>query len=65
VDIIDALLVAQFYVDLNPQSFDQSKADYNGDGVISIIDALMIAQEYVGLITPAPTGAPTAARQQE
>jgi hypothetical protein len=50
-DIVDALLVAQFYVELNPQNFDQSKADADCDGSIDIVDALLIAQYYVGLIS--------------
>ena len=68
-DIIDALLVAQFYVGLDPQPFDQSMADVNGDGSIDIIDGLLIAQYYVGLIPeltgcgptdePTPTPGPT------
>ncbi|MBN2441206.1 MAG: dockerin type I repeat-containing protein [Spirochaetales bacterium] len=51
VDIVDALLSAQFYVGLNPADFDQSKADVNCDGSVDIVDALLIAQYYVGLIT--------------
>jgi hypothetical protein len=50
-DIVDALLVAQFYVGLNPLNFDQSKADADCNGAIDIIDALLIAQYYVGLIS--------------
>ena len=51
IDIVDALLVAQYYVGLNPSNFDQSKADTNCDGNVDIVDALLIAQYYVGLIT--------------
>lgn len=51
VDIIDALLVAQFYVGLNPSPFNQNAADTNCDGSVDIIDALLIAQYYVGLIS--------------
>lgn len=51
IDIIDALLVAQYYVGLNPANFDQSKADVNCDGAITIVDALLIAQAYVGLVS--------------
>ncbi|MBN2441212.1 MAG: hypothetical protein JXJ04_07690 [Spirochaetales bacterium] len=67
IDIVDALLVSQYYVGLNPAGFDSSQADVNGDGALDIIDALLIAQYYVGLITslpgcssgtPAPTGGP-------
>jgi hypothetical protein len=50
IDIVDALLIAQFYVGLNPANFDQSDADTNCDGIIDIIDALLLAQFYVGLI---------------
>ncbi|MBN2536448.1 MAG: hypothetical protein JXB88_26425 [Spirochaetales bacterium] len=50
IDIVDALLIAQFYVGLEPSNFDESKADANCDGSIDIVDALLIAQYYVGLI---------------
>ncbi len=60
VDIVDALLIAQFYVGLGPSNFDQSVADVNADGSISVVDALVIAQVYVGLQTPFPTAAATA-----
>lgn len=51
VDIVDALLIAQFYVGLNPANFNQSTADVNCDSSIDIVDALLIAQLYVGLIS--------------
>lgn len=51
IDIIDALLTAQFYVGLNPANFIEANADTNCDGHVDIIDALLIAQYYVGLIT--------------
>jgi hypothetical protein len=50
VDIVDALLVAQYYVGLNPSGFIVSNADSNCSGSIDIVDALLIAQFYVGLI---------------
>jgi beta-glucosidase len=50
INIVDALLAAQFYVGLNPANFDQSRADVNCSGNIDIVDALLIAQYYVGLI---------------
>lgn len=67
VDIVDALLTAQYYVGLNPGNFDSYLADANCDGIIDIIDALFIAKFYVGLIdklgcetpTPEPTATPT------
>ncbi|MBN2532509.1 MAG: hypothetical protein JXB88_06430, partial [Spirochaetales bacterium] len=51
VDIVDALLVAQYYVGLDPAGFIPGNADTNCDGNIDIVDALLIAQYYVGLIT--------------
>ncbi|MBN2443945.1 MAG: cellulase family glycosylhydrolase [Spirochaetales bacterium] len=51
IDIVDALLIAQYYVGLNPQNFDLSAADTNCDGNIDIVDALLVAQYYVDLIT--------------
>jgi hypothetical protein len=51
VDIVDALLVAQYYIGMIPQPFDPSVADVNCDGKIDIIDALRIAQYYIGMIT--------------
>jgi hypothetical protein len=50
IDIVDALLVAQYYVGLNPSEFIIEAADVNCDSSVNIIDALMIAQFYVGLI---------------
>ena len=54
VDIIDALLVAQHYVGLNPQNFNEAMADVDKSGEIDIIDALLISQKYVGLIDEFP-----------
>ena len=51
VDIVDALLIAQYYVGLNPQGFININADTNCDSSIDIVDALLIAQLYVGLIS--------------
>jgi hypothetical protein len=50
VDIIDALLVAQYYVGLVPATFKTQYADANSNGAVDIIDALLIARYYVGLI---------------
>ena len=66
IDIVDALLVAQYYVGLNPPGFNPDAADVNCDGEVDIIDALLIAQYYVGIITtfegcdptPGPTNPP-------
>ena len=66
VDIVDALVIAQKYVGLNPPVFNEAVADVNADGVINIVDGLVVAQYYVGLIpslsckqvTPVPTTPP-------
>lgn len=61
IDIVDALLIAQYYVNLYPSGFYTGQADVDATGNIDIIDALLIAQYYVGLITEFPgqhTGCP-------
>jgi mannan endo-1,4-beta-mannosidase len=50
VDIVDALVVAQYYVGLNPSNFNADAADTNCNSSIDIVDALLIAQYYEGLI---------------
>ncbi len=50
VDIIDALMIAQYYVGLDPQPFYPEEANVDDSGAIDIVDALMVAQAYVGLI---------------
>jgi hypothetical protein len=50
VDILDALLVVQEYVGLDPLNFDPGAGDVNCDSGIDILDALLIAQYYVGLV---------------
>ncbi len=67
IDIVDSLLIAQFYVGLNPANYNAAEADANCSGSADIVDALLIAQLYVGIIstlpcqsTATPTGAPTA-----
>jgi endo-1,4-beta-xylanase len=54
VDIVDALLIAQYYVGLNPSGFNIDCADLNCSGSIDIVDSLLIAQYYVGLISNFP-----------
>jgi len=49
INIVDALLIAQYYV--GTASIDTSRADTNCDGTVNIVDALLIAQYYVGLIS--------------
>ena len=50
VNIVDALLIAQDYVGLNPPNFDRDCADVDCNGIITILDALLIAQYYVNII---------------
>jgi len=70
VDIVDALIVAQEYVGLDPAALtNPENADVDCNGKIDIVDALMIAKYYVGLmsqlticsstITATPTATPT------
>ncbi len=55
IDINDALLIAQYFVGLNPVGFTHiENADVNGDGSVNIVDSLLIAQYYVGLIDQFP-----------
>jgi hypothetical protein len=54
VDIVDALLIAQYYVGLNPANFNPDVADVNCSGSIDIVDSLIVAQYYVGLISQFP-----------
>jgi hypothetical protein len=49
VGIVDALLVAQYYVGMIV-SINTEAADVDCNGSINIVDALQIAQYYVGLI---------------
>ncbi len=53
VTIVDALLVAQYYVG-ESVDIDETLADVNLDGSINIVDALLIAQYYVGQIDVLP-----------
>jgi enterochelin esterase-like enzyme len=51
INIVDALLIAQYYVGLDPAGFIEGNADTNCDGSIDIVDALLVARYYVGLIS--------------
>ena len=57
VDIIDALMIAQYTVGLNPLNFNPQYADVDCKGSINIIDALLVAQYSVGIISSFPCGA--------
>jgi hypothetical protein len=65
IDIVDALIIAQAYVGLNPANYDSSVADVNADDGINIVDALLVAQYYVGLISSLNCGTQTAAPTNE
>jgi hypothetical protein len=54
VDIVDALLIAQYHVGQIPANFVVTNADVNCSGGIDIIDALFVARIYVGLISSFP-----------
>ncbi|MBN2739182.1 MAG: CotH kinase family protein [Spirochaetales bacterium] len=54
INIVDALLIAQFYVNMVPSNFNRTNADVNSDGNINIVDALLIAQYYVNIIDSFP-----------
>ncbi|MBN2736741.1 MAG: cellulase family glycosylhydrolase [Spirochaetales bacterium] len=48
VNIVDALLIAQYYVH-TPVDINVNASDANCDGTVNIVDALLVAQYYVGL----------------
>jgi len=51
INIVDALMTAQYTIGIQPVNFDADAADVNWDKTITIVDALMIAQYSVGVIT--------------
>jgi hypothetical protein len=55
IDIVDALMMAHYFVGLNPSGFGTAQSDVNGDGMLNIIDALILAQYYVGLVSQLPS----------
>lgn len=54
IDIVDALVVARFYVGLDVGKFQHGGGDVDGNGKIEIVDALLIARRFVGLINEFP-----------
>ena len=62
IDIVDALMIAQYYVGLNPTNFYSAAADTDCSGSINIIDALFVAQYTVGLVNQFPCTTPTPTR---
>ncbi len=61
VDIVDGLIIAQYYVGLSVPAFDEIAANVDAANGVTIVDALLIAQFYVGLINrfPAEDAQPT------
>ena len=54
INIVDALLTAQYYVQLPVLTFNPDVADVDASGTVDIVDALLIAQFYVGLLSEFP-----------
>ena len=54
VDIVDALVISQYSVGLNPANFNSQVADVSGNDNIDIVDALFVSQFSVGLISSFP-----------
>jgi serpin B len=54
INILDALMIAQYGVGLSPAGFYPEAADVDGGGTINIVDALLVARFYVGLISRFP-----------
>lgn len=54
INIVDALLSAQFYVGSNPSPFYQEAADVDCSNTVTIVDALLIAKYYVKAISQFP-----------
>lgn len=54
VDVIDALLVAQYSAGMAPANFTASLADVNCSGTIDVVDALLIARYSGGLLLAFP-----------
>jgi len=54
VDIVDALIVAQYYTGLDPFGYIPGSADVDKNGVIDIIDALLIGRYYEGILNELP-----------
>lgn len=54
INIIDALLTAQYAAGISVASYNSQLADVDGNRAVTIIDALLIAQYTTGLITQFP-----------
>ncbi|MBN2441017.1 MAG: cellulase family glycosylhydrolase [Spirochaetales bacterium] len=54
VNFVDALLISQYYIHLNPPNFDIDNVDVNLDNKINVVDALLISQLIVGHLSKLP-----------
>lgn len=57
VDIVDAMMIAQYCAGLSPAGFVAAAADTNCSGGIEIVDALLVARYAAGLIAAPSCGA--------
>jgi hypothetical protein len=51
VNIVDALMIAQYYVGISGADAYLPFGDPSNDGIIDIVDALLVAKYYVGLVS--------------
>ncbi|MBN2736607.1 MAG: right-handed parallel beta-helix repeat-containing protein [Spirochaetales bacterium] len=49
LDIVDALLIAQYSAGIKLVKFNVDMADVNSDGIVNILDALLVAKIAIGL----------------
>ncbi|MBN2736549.1 MAG: hypothetical protein JXR70_06170 [Spirochaetales bacterium] len=59
VNVVDALLIAKYYVNVAVDVFNEDMADVNCSGNIDIVDGLLIARFYIKLINQFPCQGPT------
>lgn len=50
IDMVDALMIAQYSIGLNPAGFQTGTGDVNNDNSIDIVDALLAARYHAGII---------------
>ncbi|MBN1695965.1 MAG: DUF3160 domain-containing protein, partial [Spirochaetales bacterium] len=53
-NIVDSLLIAQYYVGRPVEDIDLELADTDANGTINIVDSLLVAQLYIGVIDILP-----------
>lgn len=54
INIVDAMLIAQYSAGIQPTNFLIAAADVSGDGQITVVDALLVARYSAGMITVFP-----------